>query len=116
MRVPLLLFFFALASSAQTTTILRGVVTDQTGGTIPGATVTATPASGQTLSATAGDNGDYLFRGVEPGSWTVQASAPGFAQAAPVPLNVNAGNNVLNIQMHIAGEHQEVTVTDTTAP
>ena len=109
----LLLPFYVAAQPA--TGILRGVVTDQTAAAIAGAVVTATGAAGATHSAVAGDNGGYLLR-LAPGSYTVQATAPGFAQAVPAEVSIAAGSNALNLQLHIAVEHQEVTVTDTTAP
>ena len=110
---PFLFFTFDLP--AQQTGALRGVVTDQSGAAIPGAVVTAVGPGGQQQSETGGDGG-YLFRGLQPGSWAVQAAAPGFAQAAAVTISIEAGNNALNLQMHIAAEHQEVTVTAETAP
>ena len=78
--------------------------------------MTASRADGQKRSATAGDDGGYVFRGLQPGSWTVEATAPGLAQAAPRTISIEAGNNTLNLQMHVAAERQEITVTDTTAP
>ena len=98
------------------TGVLRGVVTDQSGAAIPGAVVTATASSGPQQSAIAGDDGGYIFRGLQPGSYSVQATAPGFALAAPATISIDAGTSALNLQMHIAVAHQEVTVTDTTAP
>lgn len=111
----LLLLPFFLAAQ-QTTGILSGVVTDQTAAAIPGAVVTATGTAGATHSAVADDNGRYLLRGLTPGSYTVQATAPGFAQAVPAGVSIAGGSNALDLQLHIAVEHQEVTVTDTTAP
>jgi hypothetical protein len=114
---PVLLFFsFTLYLPAQQMTgVLRGVVTDQTGASIPGAVVTASGSTGE-RSATAGDDGSYAFPGLQPGSWTVRATAPGFALAVPVTVSIEAGNHILNLQMHVAAERQEITVTDTTAP
>jgi hypothetical protein len=112
-----LLFSFAAYVPAQSTTgVLRGVVTDQTGASIPGAVVTAIQADGQKRSATAGDDGSYSVQGLRPGPWKMEVSAPGFAQAAPVTISIEPANNTLNLQMHLAAQLQEITVTDTTAP
>jgi hypothetical protein len=116
-RIGVVLLSLALHVPAQPTTgVLRGLVTDQTGAAIPGALVTATQAGGQKRSATAGDDGAYMFPGLQPGSWTVEATAPGLAQAAPRTIAIEAGNTTLDLRMHVAAERQEITVTDTTAP
>jgi hypothetical protein len=101
-------------AAQQTTGILRGSVTDPSGASIPGAVVTATEAAGQQRSVTTGDNGNYLFRGLQPGSWTVEATAPGLVQPAPRTISILPANNTLNLQMAVAAGHQEVTVSDTT--
>ncbi len=97
------------------TGVLRGVVTDQSGAGIPGAVVTAS-GPGIEQSATAGDDGGYLFRGLQAGSWALQVTAPGFTQAAAMTVSIEPGNTTLNLQMHIAVQRQEVTVTDSAAP
>jgi hypothetical protein len=113
----LLLFssFTLYLPGQQMSGVLRGVVTDQTGASIPGAVVTI-QAGGQKRSATAGDDGAYVFLGLQAGSWTVQVTTPGFVLAAPVTVSIATGNNTLNLQMHLSAERQEVTVTDSTAP
>lgn len=94
---------------------LRGVVTDQTHAPIPGAVVTVMRL-GQKRSATADDEGKYSISGLQAGSWEVQATAPGFVLAAAVTAAITGGSNTENLQMHIVGERQEITVTDTTTP
>jgi len=114
----LCLVFFSLnlhLPAEQPSGALRGVVTDQSGGLIPGAVVTATSALG-TRSVTTGRDGDYLFLGLPSGSWTAQVTAPGFAPAKPAAVSIGAGSNTLNFQMHLAAEHQEVTVNDSAVP
>jgi hypothetical protein len=107
---------FTLSLSAQQVTgVLRGVVTDQSGGAIPGAVVTAISSSGP-RSVTADSDGGYVLLGLPFGSWTAQVTAPGFALAEPVTVSIGTGNNTLNFQMHVAIERQEITVTDTAAP
>lgn len=116
-RAFLSVFFllFALHLPAQQITgVLRGVVTDPSGASIPGAVVTVREAGGQTRSVSAGDNGNYVFRGLQPGTWEVEAAAPGLAQHAPRTISIEPANNTLNLQMDVATGHQEVTVSDTT--
>jgi len=119
LALPFVLLFFSFAlygPAQQMTGVLRGVVTDQTGASIPGAVVTAIQADGQKRSATAGDDGSYLLPGLRTGSSTVQVTSPGFVLMAPVTVSITAGNTTLNLQMHVAAERQEITVTDSTAP
>jgi Carboxypeptidase regulatory-like domain len=115
-------FFLLLFSSAgyipaqESTGVLRGMVTDQSGASIPGAVVTASQAGGQKRSAVAGDDGRYSFPGLPPGAWTIEAAAPGLAQASPAAITISGGNNTLDLRMRVAAERQEITVTDTVAP
>ena len=113
----LLFFSFTCYLPAQQMTgNLRGVVTDQTNAPIPGAVVTVIESGGQKRSTTADEAGQYAITGLQAGSWEVQAAAPGFVLAAPATAAIAPGNNTVNLQMHIAAERQEITVTDTTAP
>ena len=59
--VAMVFFFLPMASLAQqATTSLTGVVTDPSGGVLPGASVTLTrPATGQTLTTTTNPRGQY---------------------------------------------------------
>src|SRR5258707_1630511 len=61
---------------------LPGIVTDATGATLPGATVTATYINTQVQrSATANADGDgvFLFLQLSAGTYRILAQAPGFA-------------------------------------
>ena len=112
--LPIFLLFFTFQLAAQLTTgVLRGVITDPSGASIPGALVTLRDASGQKRSIATGDNGNYIFRGLAPGNWQIEATAPGLAQRESRNISIEPGNNTLNLQMDVAAEHQEVTVTDT---
>ena len=125
MKCALFSVFFLLLTShlfvpnlaaQQSTGILRGTVTDPSGASIPGAVVTAVEAGGQKRSVTTGDNGNYLFRGLQPGSWTVDVTAPGLVQPGTRTISIQPANNTLNFQMVVAAGYQEVTVSDTTEP
>ncbi len=95
-----LLFFAALClvlvslllpvpAAAQTAT-LHGLVTDPSGAVIPGASVVLTGGA-QPLQAKSGADGQYAFRGVAPGSYTVTASAKGFAALHPSERHARRG-------------------------
>lgn len=76
-----LLLFMTAASAvrAQTTTgTLRGTVTDETGGSLPGATVTATnDDTGFSTNATTGSTG-FFNMALPPGNYTITATLPSF--------------------------------------
>jgi len=77
------LVFFALSATvglAQVTTgTILGVVTDQSGGVVPGASVTASKLdTGFTRTATTDDVGNYAFTNMPIGTYQVKADMPGF--------------------------------------
>src|SRR5487761_747806 len=84
--VAMMFLFLPFASFAQqATTSLAGVVTDPSGGVLPGAAVTITrQATGQTLTTTTNARGEYQFSQLSPGTWTVTISAKGFADQSKV--------------------------------
>jgi hypothetical protein len=100
------------ASTAKAT--LRGHVYDPTNALIPGATVTITTATGQTVAtATSDAGGGYEVNNLTPGSYIVLASVPGFAGFASQPIQLVAGQALhVKISMALAVEQQSVTVTD----
>jgi hypothetical protein len=100
----------AQAAPAGTGTV-RGMVTDPSGAVIPNAAVTATSSSGKTYSATSDDGGAYVLRGLPASTYSVNASAPGFAPYASSGVMVAAGGSLrLNIAMPIQVEQQQVQV------
>src|SRR5580698_5752506 len=119
---PLLLLLLLLltllpATYAQPTGIVHGVVTDESGALVQGATVTVSSAAGPVKSGKAGDDGSYSINGVPPGQYTVQATLPGFHQAQPVAVDLSASPNVTaNLQLQVAAEKQEVTVQENAGP
>src|SRR6185503_9219253 len=72
----------ALASpvNAQTASV-SGTITDQSGGAVPGATVTLTGPGG-TVSATSGPRGEYSFPNLANGAYHLTVTLSGFAPAA----------------------------------
>ena len=102
--------------AAQSTGILKGIITDQSGAVIPDASVSATSETGDVRSAKSGPNGSYVLNGLAPGIYSVQASAAGLAQAQPAAVRISNGESTLNLTLHVMAEAQQVTVTDTVAP
>ncbi len=72
-------FSFVPALTAQTASI-AGRVTDPSSAAVPEATVVLLPATGAAPWKTTTDaNGQYMFTGVAPGSYSLQATKTGFA-------------------------------------
>jgi hypothetical protein len=101
---------FARAQQSQGT--LRGKVSDELGGIVIGATVTAADASGVEKTALTDEEGNYVFSALPPGSYTVRVSASGFGLYENMGVEVTAGRtDPLDIVLTVAIEQEEVTVT-----
>jgi Carboxypeptidase regulatory-like domain len=105
-RIPfsILALYAALTAGSRTSLMaqsgvssaLSGIVTDATGATVPGATVTATYISTRAQrTATTGADGTFLFLQLSAGNYRVAAQASGFATSAQdvtysgVPIRLN---------------------------
>jgi len=87
----------------QASTSLRGTVSDPSGGTVPGAQVVlASPESKTERSATTGDQGEYQFLFVPPGTYSLTVTAKGFQryQVTGVQLLVNTPATA-NVQLKV---------------
>ena len=72
---------------------LIGTIRDSAGATIVGAAVKATNVdTGTSIDGTTGPSGDYEFPSVRVGTYTVSASAQGFADAVAQNILVSVGN------------------------
>jgi Carboxypeptidase regulatory-like domain len=102
--------FFSSVLFAQTGTLI-GTVTDESGAIVPGAKIRLTANSGVASTAVAGGDGSYSFRGVAPGDYVVQATAPDLATPL-LKLTLRSGVQTLNLQLKVARVEQQVTVED----
>ena len=100
--------------SAQTagTGALTGMVTDSTGGRIPGVQVTATNTGNrQTRVTTTIEDGSYRFSLLQPGVYSVKFEARGFAVLEVPSVQINVTETpVLNRSLNIGSETQTLTV------
>jgi Carboxypeptidase regulatory-like domain/TonB dependent receptor len=99
-----------VALAQQTRGTLRGVIKDELGATIVGATVTITDASGVEKTTTTNGEGAYVFSGLAPGKYSLRASAPGFAVSDDTELDVTAGRQSLDLTLKVTIEEQKVTI------
>src|SRR5688572_19226543 len=107
--VVLLSVVFALGQQARGT--LRGVVKDELGGTLQGATITLIDQTGAVKTATTNADGSYVFTGLAPGKYSVSATAPGFAVAEEAEVDVVAGQRPnLDLTLKVTIEEQKVTI------
>jgi len=108
-------FVFSGLLNAQSTGSLRGRVTDPDGAVVPGALVTAKSAIGQSASATSGADGTYQFKALDPGQYTISASAQGFAAFSKSSVTVAAGKpQTLDIPLQIEVVQEKVQVQSET--
>ncbi|HEY6230159.1 MAG TPA: carboxypeptidase regulatory-like domain-containing protein [Pyrinomonadaceae bacterium] len=110
--VAAILTLCALVSFAQQTRgSLRGVIKDELGATIVGATVTLVDANGVEKTTTTNGEGAYVFNGLAPGKYVVRASATGFANADDTEVNLAAGGREsLDLTLKVTIEEQKVTI------
>jgi len=90
---------------------LHGHVSDPTGAVIPGATITAVGANGQSKSAVSDSGGAYQINGLAPGPYTITTSANGFSQSTQAGVAIAAGQSQLadvNLQIQVKPEKVEV--------
>ena len=107
-----LLLFGANLLLGQTAS-LRGVVTDESGGVVPGATVTAAGPTAPTRTTRTNNEGAYSYTGLPPGEYTVRVAASGLALPEPARIMLQAGAQTLNLELKVAAMTEQVTVGDT---
>jgi hypothetical protein len=94
------------------TATLTGLVSDPTGAVVPSATVQIVNAGTQVAHETVSDEqGRFLFSFLQPGSYQLNVSAPGFNkyQQTGITLNVNAPATV-NVRLAVQSTATEVIV------
>jgi hypothetical protein len=112
----------SLSWAQNSSTSLRGTVTDPSGAVVPGATITLEyKEKGISLSKTADAAGDYQFPQLQPGKYTITAKATGFGEQTKVaellvnqPATVNFKLTVesANLTIDVSAEAQTLNTTD----
>ena len=98
---------------AQATATISGTVRDQSGGVLPGVTITVTQQeTGLTRTTVSNDTGSYVLPNLPLGPYRLEAMLQGFATFAQngIVLQVNA-SPVVNPVMGISAVAEEVQVT-----
>jgi len=98
---------------AQTTLVtLEGVVTDEEGSPLPGATVLVkSMETGYELHTSTRSDGSYIVSGIQPGKYEVEISLPGFGAKKRSGLTLAVGAKVkIDFALSPATLEEEVTV------
>ncbi len=99
---------------AQSTTLLRGSVTDPSNSAIPTAVIKITNSqTGLSRQTLTGTSGDYQFLQLNPGTYTITAEKPGFAPITrtDVTLLVNTPAT-LDLHMEVGRSSETVSVSE----
>lgn len=113
-RLLPILFCLLTASHAQTVSLI-GQVADQSGAIVTDAIVTLQGPAGFAAIAVAGKNGAFVFANLQPGTYTIDASAPNLRLKQPVEIKLAAGRQTLNLTLYVTVVSQQVTVEDNAA-
>lgn len=103
----------SLAFSQAASTSLQGTVTDPSGSAIAGATIALVDASSKTeRTAVTGQQGEYRFLALPPGTYSLSVTASGFNHYVQngLELLVNTPATA-NIQLKVGSASESVTVT-----
>ena len=108
----LILGLSATSAFAQATGQINGVVADNSGGVVPGVTVTAVEAgTGVSRETVTGANGRYSFPSLRPTSYEIRAELTGFRTVRQTDVVLAANQNLtLNITLELGDLSETVTV------
>lgn len=109
-----LVCFFAgwLLGQGTTVTTISGTITDPSGAVIPNAQVHVTErATGRNFDVTANTEGHYAVTDVSEGTYTIEASAPGFKSKVVENAKVDVGTPLtVNVQLEVGAASEKVEV------
>ncbi len=91
---------------------ITGTVKDSSGGVVQGASISATnERTGAVRTVLTNDQGNFTVPSLQPSTYTVRASAQGFASAETKGLGVQAGDSAaINLVLKPGGISESVTV------
>jgi hypothetical protein len=116
--LALSLFYLASGSNAQTVQgVITGTVTDPSGSSVPGATVTLTNVgTNVSQSASTESDGSFRFPLVPPGTYIVDVKATSFAEFRATGIVVQASQTVpLPVKLELARGKEVIEVTEQVA-
>jgi hypothetical protein len=106
-----LLFAWPVAAQ-ETRGAIEGIVKDTSGAVLPGVTVEAKSAGGQTFTSVTDSNGIYRFPTLDPGRYELTATLSGFNTTKSAPVFLLVGQLLkVDLAMPVAGVTESVQVT-----
>src|SRR6201993_845095 len=111
--VPLFTLLLTVSAWGQATTSVRGSVTDPGGNALVGANVVlSNPESKTERTATTGDQGEYQFLFIPPGTYTLTVSAKGFQRSKITGLELLVNTPAtINAQLKVGTASEVINVT-----
>ena len=105
----------ALVSAQQNRGSLRGLVTDELGGAVVGASVVLNDMNGsQKAATTTNGEGVYSFNGVQLGKYFLLATAPGFGSTDPTEVELtNGSRQTLDLVLRVTIEEKVTVAAET---
>ncbi len=113
LALSLFLLCSSVAAAQLTTGTISGTVTDQSGGSAPGVSITITNTeTGVSRTTTTGPTGRYNAPSLPLGNYEVRATLPGFQTSIRSGIQLTVGRNaVVNHLLQVGEVAQAVTVT-----
>ena len=110
--MPLMFALACAGAFAQANSDLTGIVTDQTGAVVAGATIVLTdPATGSDKTTISGATGLYDINGLNPANYNMKVSAKGFESFVQTGVVVNVSSTIrVDVKLTVGSEAQTVTV------
>ena len=111
--LPLIFVLACVGAFAQANADLTGIVTDQTGAVVAGASITLIDqATGSQHDTTSSSTGLYEIAGLNPGNYNLKVSAKNFETFAQngIVINVSATARV-DVKLTVGAESQTITVS-----
>ena len=111
--LPLIFVLACVGAFAQANSDVTGIVTDQTGAVVAGASITLTDqATGAEHATTSSSTGLYEIAGLNPGTYNLKVSAKNFETFAQngIVVNVSATFRV-DVKLTVGAESQTITVS-----
>jgi hypothetical protein len=98
------------------TSEVSGMLTDQTGAVVPGATVTLRDQAGQIRNTTSSGDGSFNLAGIAPGHYELEVRAPGFQIFRQIIDLKPRDMALLDTRLTVGAESQTVTVSPEAPP
>ncbi|HEY2963750.1 MAG TPA: TonB-dependent receptor [Pyrinomonadaceae bacterium] len=109
-----LVFLLTTTVFAQSTSSIKGTVTDERGAKVSGAQVVLTFESGIQVTTVTNQSGSFDFRSVKPGAYLLEIRANGFSVFTSEQIQLDRGESkTVPVELRVAAINANVVVTAT---